>query len=103
VLDSGGYLAMMPEGGINGPPDRLAEFRPGFALIAARTGVPVMPFVLRYTHRGRFGTRARVEFLPARRLAPPHGTEAGSFAELRWAIQASAALADEIEAAWLRT
>jgi 1-acyl-sn-glycerol-3-phosphate acyltransferase len=102
VLGAGAYLAMMPEGGITGPPGRLAELRPGFALIAARTGAPVVPFVLRFDRVGRLRTRGRLEFLAPRTLAPPVGTEPGSFAEIRWATQAAAALADEIEAAWLR-
>jgi 1-acyl-sn-glycerol-3-phosphate acyltransferase len=102
VLASGAYLALMPEGGIMGPPDRVAEFRPGFALLAARTSVPVVPFVLRYEPRGRLGDRVRVEFLPARRLTPPEGAVPGTFAEIRWASQTAARLADEIEAGWLR-
>jgi 1-acyl-sn-glycerol-3-phosphate acyltransferase len=101
VLGAGAYLGVMPEGGITGPPDRIAEFRPGFALLAARTGAPVVPFVLHVDHERRLGTRARVEFLPSRRLVPPDGTEPGSFAEVRWASRVAAALADEVEAAWL--
>jgi 1-acyl-sn-glycerol-3-phosphate acyltransferase len=102
VLDAGAYLAMMPEGGITGPPDRLAEFRPGFALIAARTGAPVVPFIVRYDRVGRYRTRGRIELLPLRRIATPNGMERGSFAELRWAVQVGEALADEMEAVWLR-
>ncbi len=46
VLRAGGIFVLFPEGGVAGPPDRLAVFRVGAALIAIRTGAPIVPFVM---------------------------------------------------------
>ena len=46
VFAVGAHYAVMPEGGTGGPRDRFAEFRPGAALIAMRTGVPIVPYAL---------------------------------------------------------
>jgi 1-acyl-sn-glycerol-3-phosphate acyltransferase len=39
-------FVLMPEGGIPGPPDRLAPFRFGSALIAIRTGARIVPLAI---------------------------------------------------------
>ena len=41
VLRNGGVFVLVPEGGVSGPPDGLAAFRVGSALIALRTGSPI--------------------------------------------------------------
>jgi 1-acyl-sn-glycerol-3-phosphate acyltransferase len=46
VLAAGGVFVLMAEGGIPGPPDRLAPFRSGSALIAIRTGAPIVPLAI---------------------------------------------------------
>ena len=62
VLDAGAAFVMFPEGGIAGPPDRPSAFRVGTALIALRTGAPIVPFAMAGSHelyRGkRFATRS---------------------------------------------
>lgn len=102
VLDAGGHLVVMPEGGVTAPDDRLAELRPGAVLLAARLGVPLVPLVIRRRRR-LFGSTWRVELLPALDLTPPPGTEPGSRAELRWARTATDELTRILETAWLGT
>ena len=51
VFAAGAHYGVMPEGGTGGPPDRFAEFRPGAALIAMRTGVPIVPVALDFGQR----------------------------------------------------
>jgi 1-acyl-sn-glycerol-3-phosphate acyltransferase len=46
VLRNGGVFVLMPEGGISGPPDRLATFRSGAALICLRTEAPIVPLAI---------------------------------------------------------
>ena len=46
VLAAGGVFVLMPEGSVAGPPDRIAPFRIGSALIALRTGAPIVPFAI---------------------------------------------------------
>jgi 1-acyl-sn-glycerol-3-phosphate acyltransferase len=46
VLDNGGVFVLVPEGGVAGPPDRLGTLRTGAALIALRTGAPIVPIAL---------------------------------------------------------
>ena len=46
VLANGGVFVLVPEGGVAGPPDRPATFRTGAALIALRTGAPIVPIAL---------------------------------------------------------
>lgn len=95
VVTAGSPFAIMPEGGIGGPPDRLAEFRPGAAILAARLAIPVVPFAL------VDGERPRIILLPARPVALPAGVDPGTRAEVRWAREAIEALATEIETVWL--
>jgi 1-acyl-sn-glycerol-3-phosphate acyltransferase len=46
VLRNGGVFVLMPEGGISGPPDHLATFRSGAALICLRTEAPIVPLAI---------------------------------------------------------
>jgi hypothetical protein len=92
----------MPEGGTGGPRDRFAEFRPGAALIAMRSGVPVVPVVFRF-HDRRIGL-PWVEILALGDCSPlPNGAmppAAGSREELQLAVAWSDALADRMEEVW---
>ena len=46
VIDAGGVFVLVPEGGVSGPPDSLAPFRFGSALIALRVGAPILPIAI---------------------------------------------------------
>jgi hypothetical protein len=65
VLRAGGVFVLFPEGGVAGPPDRLAAFRVGAALIAIRTNAPIVPFVMVGSQELYVGRR-----LASRILAP---------------------------------
>ena len=65
VLENGGILAQMPEGNINGPPGRLAPFRPGAMLVALRLGAPIVPLAFAGTEELYIGRR-----MAGRLLAP---------------------------------
>lgn len=104
VLDAGGVIVIFPEG-TRSPDGALAEPRPGVALLATRTGVPVLPVGISNTDtllgRGRavprFGTRVRM------RVGRPFVLEADSSLPRRAALAAAndelmrtlAALVDE--------
>jgi 1-acyl-sn-glycerol-3-phosphate acyltransferase len=64
VLDAGGVFVLVPEGGITGPPDALAPFRLGAALIALRTGAPIVPLVVVGTQELYLGKRFASRILP---------------------------------------
>jgi 1-acyl-sn-glycerol-3-phosphate acyltransferase len=76
VLDAGGVFVLMPEGGITGPPDRLAPLRVGSALIAIRTGAPIVPLAIAGSQELYLGKRF------ATRLLPP--TSAHALLSDRW-------------------
>ncbi len=65
VLANGGIFVLVPEGGVAGPPDRLATFRHGAALIALRTAAPIVPVALAGADELYLGKR-----LASRILAP---------------------------------
>jgi 1-acyl-sn-glycerol-3-phosphate acyltransferase len=65
VLANGGVFVLMPEGGVTGPPDRLAPLRVGSALIALRTGAPIVPFAIAGTAELYVGRRIAARILPA--------------------------------------
>lgn len=46
VLRNGGVFVLVPEGGVSGPTDAPATFRVGAALIALRTGAPIVPLAI---------------------------------------------------------
>jgi len=64
VLDVGGVFVLMPEGGISGPPDDLAPFRFGSALIALRTGAPIVPMAIAGSQELYVGKRFATRILP---------------------------------------
>jgi 1-acyl-sn-glycerol-3-phosphate acyltransferase len=57
VLEAGGVFVQMPEGTVSGPPGRLGPFRPGAALIALRTGAPIVPLAIAGTEELYLGRR----------------------------------------------
>ncbi len=63
VVDAGGVFVLLPEGGVTGPPDRIAPFRFGAALIALRTGAPIVPFVMVGTEELYVGKRSATRIL----------------------------------------
>jgi 1-acyl-sn-glycerol-3-phosphate acyltransferase len=65
VLANGGVFVQMPEGTVSGPPGRLGPFRIGAALIALRTGAPIVPFAIAGTEELYLGKR-----MASRILAP---------------------------------
>ncbi len=102
VFAVGAHYAVMPEGGTSGPVDRLAEFRPGAAVIGIRTGIPVVPIVFRF-HNRRIGLpRIEVIGLPDRSVLEPGVTPPapGSREELTLAATWSDALANQMELVW---
>ena len=65
VLDNGAVFAQMPEGTVSGPPGRIGPFRVGAALIALRTGAPIVLLAMAGTEVLYLGRR-----MDARILAP---------------------------------
>lgn len=64
VLENGGVFVLVPEGGVAGPPDRIATFRTGAALIALRTGAPLVPIALAGAEELYLGKRLASRILP---------------------------------------
>jgi 1-acyl-sn-glycerol-3-phosphate acyltransferase len=101
VLEAGGVFVLMPEGGVSGPPDRLAPFRLGSALICLRTGAPIVPVAIAGTGELYLGRRMATRILAptsARDLLgadwPDARPEPGSRAELALARILTDRLAD---------
>ncbi len=65
VVRNGGVFVQMPEGTVSGPPGRIGPFRPGAALIAIRTGAPIVPLAMAGTEELYLGRR-----MASRILAP---------------------------------
>ena len=65
VLANGGVFVQMPEGTVSGPPGRLGAMRPGWAIIAMRTGAPVLPIAIAGTEELYIGRRMASRVLPA--------------------------------------
>jgi len=65
VIANGGVFAQMPEGTVSGPPGLLLPFRPGAAVIALRTGAPIVPLAMAGTEELYVGRR-----MASRVLAP---------------------------------
>lgn len=100
VVEAGAVFVQMPEGNVNGPPGRLGPFRPGAALIALRTGAPIVPLAMAGTEELYLGRRTASRILPptsARELLGDSWDgvlpEPDSRAELDLARRASDALA----------
>ena len=59
IVENGGSLLIFPEGGL--ARDRiLGEFKPGAALISAKTGVPIVPCAVYGTYSPVFGMRQKL-------------------------------------------
>jgi hypothetical protein len=65
VTANGGVFAQMPEGTVSGPAGRIGPFRVGWALIALRTGAPIVPFAMAGTEELYLGKRMASRILPA--------------------------------------
>jgi len=65
VVDAGAVFVQMPEGTVNGPPGGLGPFRPGAALIAIRTGAPIVPLAMAGTEELYIGRRMASRVLAA--------------------------------------
>src|SRR5690349_12982366 len=64
VIRNGAVFAQMPEGTVSGPPGRIGPFRHGAALIALRTGAPIVPLAMAGTEQLYIGRRMASEVLP---------------------------------------
>ena len=64
VLRNGGVFVLVPEGGVSGPPDAPAAFRVGAALIALRTGAPIVPLAMAGSQDLYLGKRMATRILP---------------------------------------
>ena len=64
VLRNGGVFVLVPEGGVSGAPDGSAAFRVGSALIALRTGAPIVPLAVAGSHELYLGKRMATRILP---------------------------------------
>jgi 1-acyl-sn-glycerol-3-phosphate acyltransferase len=65
VTANRGVFAQMPEGTVSGPAGRIGPFRVGWALIALRTGAPIVPFAMAGTEELYLGKRMASRILPA--------------------------------------
>jgi 1-acyl-sn-glycerol-3-phosphate acyltransferase len=82
VLRNGGVFVLVPEGGVSGPPDAPATFRVGSALIALRTGAPIVPLAIAGSGELYLGKR-----MATRILVP---TSASALLEEAWPSTAPA-------------
>ena len=103
VVEAGAVFVQMPEGTVNGPPGRLGPFRPGAAVIALRTGAPIVPLAMAGTEELYLGRRLASRVLPPTSAAKLLGDgwdgvlpEPDSRAELELARRVSDALASRI-------
>jgi 1-acyl-sn-glycerol-3-phosphate acyltransferase len=64
VIANGAVLAQMPEGTVSGPVGRIGPFRIGAALIALRTGAPLVLLAMAGTEELYVGRRMAVRVLP---------------------------------------
>jgi 1-acyl-sn-glycerol-3-phosphate acyltransferase len=104
VVEAGAVFVQMPEGTVNGPAGRLGPFRPGAALIALRTGAPIVPLAMAGTEELYLGRRMASRVLPATSARDLLGAgwdgtlpEADSREELALARRVSDALAAVLE------
>lgn len=99
VVANGGVFAQMPEGTVSGPVGRIGPFRVGWAVIALRTGAPIVPLAMAGTDELYIGRRMASRVLPPTTVAGLLGPgwdgvvpAAGTRAELDLARRLSAAL-----------
>jgi 1-acyl-sn-glycerol-3-phosphate acyltransferase len=64
VVGNGAVLAQMPEGTVSGPPGRIGPFRIGAALIALRTGAPIVLLAMAGTDELYLARRMAAVILP---------------------------------------
>jgi len=64
VLANRGVFVQMPEGTVSGPAGRIGPFRVGAALIALRTGAPIVPLAIVGTEELYIGRRMATRVLP---------------------------------------
>jgi len=69
VIANGGVFVQMPEGTVSGPAGRIGGFRNGAAVIALRTGAPIVPFAMAGTEELYLGRRMASRILPATTVA----------------------------------
>ncbi|MEO5940874.1 MAG: lysophospholipid acyltransferase family protein [Candidatus Limnocylindrales bacterium] len=100
VVANGGVFAQMPEGTVSGPAGSIGPFRVGWAVIALRTGAPIVPFAMAGTEELYVGRRMVSRILPPTSVAELLGPgwdgarpAEGTRAELDLARTLSAALA----------
>ncbi len=103
VVGAGAVFVQMPEGTVNGPPGRLGPFRPGAAVIAIRTGAPIVPFAFAGSEELYIGRRMASRVLPPTTIRELLGEawdgtspERDSRSELELARRVSDALAARI-------
>ena len=66
VVGNGGVFVQMPEGTVSGPAGTTGPFRIGWAVIALRTGAPIVPMALAGTEELYIGRRMASRVLPPR-------------------------------------
>ena len=114
VVGNGGVFVQMPEGTVSGPAGTTGPFRFGWALIALRTGAPIVPMAIAGTDELYVGRRMASRILPPTSVAGLLGPEwdralpeHGSREELELARRLSAALEavlrPPVEALWPAT
>ena len=64
VVGNGGVFVQMPEGTVSGPPGTTGPFRIGWAVIALRTGAPIVPMAIAGTEELYVGRRMVSRVLP---------------------------------------
>jgi 1-acyl-sn-glycerol-3-phosphate acyltransferase len=64
VIANGGVFVQMPEGTVSGPAGTTGPFRFGWALIALRTGAPIVPMAIAGTEELYLGRRMASQILP---------------------------------------
>ncbi len=99
VVGNGAVFAQMPEGTVSGPAGRIGPFRVGWAVIALRTGAPIVPFAMAGSEELYLGRRMVTRVLPPTSVAGLLGDDwdgirpaAGSRAELDLGRRLSTAL-----------
>jgi hypothetical protein len=69
VIANGGVFVQMPEGTVSGPAGRIGPFRNGAAVIAIRTGAPIVPLAMAGTEELYIGRRMASRVLPVTSVA----------------------------------
>ncbi len=75
VIANRAVFAQMPEGTVSGPAGHIGPFRVGWAVIALRTGAPIVPFAMAGTEELYLGRRMASRVLPMTSVAELLGPE----------------------------